>query len=58
MHEPAPTLAPEVDQQLGGGDEQHAVAGEHRLVSEILGDHHFAQALRSCDTPRRFRAQL
>jgi len=41
-------LRGKVEQELSGGDEQDGVAGEHRLVRDVAGDHGLAQALR-CD---------
>ena len=38
-------LAAEIEEELGGGREQHVVPGQHRLVGDVLGDHRLAEAL-------------
>ena len=38
-------LAAEIEQELGGGGEEDVMAGEHRLVRDVLGDHRLAEAL-------------
>jgi hypothetical protein len=39
-------LSTEVEQELGGGGEEHVGAGEDGGVRDVLGNHRFAQALR------------
>ena len=39
-------LAGEIEDQIGGGDEAGGVAGEDRLVDEVLRQHRLAQAVR------------
>ena len=40
-------IAVQVGQEVAGGAEQGGVAGQHRSVSDIFGDHGFAQAGRA-----------
>ena len=42
-------LPGEIEDQIGGGEEARGVAGEDRLVDEILGDHRLAEAVRRDD---------
>jgi hypothetical protein len=44
-------LAREVEDEIGRGEEAGRVAGEDRLVDEILGDHGLAEAVRGDDDP-------
>jgi hypothetical protein len=39
-------LLVQVQKQIGRRDEERALAGEHRAVREVLGDHRLAHALR------------
>jgi hypothetical protein len=39
-------LAAEVEQELGGGGEEHVGPGEHGGVGDVLGNHRFSQTLR------------
>jgi hypothetical protein len=41
-------LAGEVEDQIGGREQARRMAGEDRLMDEILGEHRFAEAVR-CD---------
>src|SRR5262245_11443778 len=38
-------LSGEVEQELSGGGKEHGVAGEDRLVGDILGEHRFSEPL-------------
>ena len=38
-------LSVQIEQQVGGGDKERGVAGQDRLVHEVLGEHRLAQAL-------------
>jgi hypothetical protein len=38
-------LGAEVEQELGGGREQDVVAGQDRLIGDVLDEHRFAEAL-------------
>src|SRR5712691_4385452 len=40
-------LAIEVEYEISGGEKAGGVAGEHRLVDEVLGEHRLAEALRA-----------
>ena len=42
---PRGLLATEIEEELGGGREQHVVPGKDRLVGDVLGDHRLTEAL-------------
>lgn len=39
-------MSGEVEQELGGGHEEHGVTGEHGLIGDVARDHGLAESLR------------